>query len=413
MKRSRMQLRLRPSNKMTAMARDTNPDEHDFIRLGAAARKYFQPSGDVVRVFTAAGAECFLQVKQAYMQDLQNADAAGRCGFVTKGTYDTVTKGSGEALIWVSESEHALMLGSDPEFGLMGPDGIIKYASKVVAYGKNADLGTDGPSMEIRPVPANSVEGHVDNIRALMMKGVGDAQINKDKWFTGAMVKCPVAKRVYVFGGHIHVGDPAALMSYVRKTEGLKVEDVHRRLIRLLDDLVGLPLTRIDGPFAGERRFGKGSNNFGFFGDFRRQTNRFEWRTPSAVWLTDPVLARAVLGTVKAVTEHAYTLLLENKFDPAWIRATSTRKSLLKAMGASSDAQVRDTLHKSAPALVDKDTMKGYHDRLRALSTYEEYKEYVDLFIALTSIDPSKLSETIDYTGAKEAWAGEKSAVAL
>lgn len=413
MRSSRMKLRLQPSKKMTAVARDVEPDEHEFVRLSAAARRHFQPTGDVLRVFTAVGGEKFLQVKQAYKEDFRGVADPSRVGFVTSTTYAEITKGAAENPVWISESESELVIGSDPEFGLMGQDGFIRYAAHIVNYGKGNALGTDGPSMELRPTPANSVEGHVDNIRKLMVQGAGDKNINSDSWFTGAMVKCTKANRVYVFGGHIHVGDPAILMPKVRKVEGLNVEDVHRRLIRILDDFVGMPLTRIDGPYAGERRHGKNNNNFGFFGDWRKQTNRFEWRTPSAVWLTDPVLAAATLGTVKAVTEHAYTVLLGNKFEPSWIRGDASRNSFLRAMGAKTDAVVRDTLHKSAPTLVDDATMKTYHARLKGLSTYQKYREHIDMFIRLTSIKPTRLEKSLNYLGAKEAWSGGKSAVTL
>lgn len=414
MKRQRMQLRLVPSKRMDQIGLDSNPEEHDFIRLGAAARAYFAPNGDIIRVFTAQGGERFLQLQKALIDDLRGITKPNdrRTGFVTTSTYKAI-RSDQQVPVWVSESESDLMLGSDPEFGLLDEEGAVQYASHVVNYGKNAALGTDGPSMELRPAPANNVEGHLEAITTLMKKGVSDPLLNKSRWFTGAMLNCKKAGRVFVFGGHIHVGDPAILAIQVKKTEGLSVEDVHRRLIRILDDLVGLPLTRIDGPDAGPRRAGKSNNNFGFFGDFRQQPNRFEWRTPSAVWLTDPVLAKAVLGTVKAVTEHAYVLLVENKFEPTWIRGDASKKSLLRAIGAKTDTIVRNTLHKSAPDLVDRDTMAEYHARLRGLSTYEKYREEIDSFIAITSVDPAKVKKLINYFGTKEAWAGEKSAIAL
>lgn len=417
MKRSRMKVDLRPSAGMTKRAKE-NSAEHEYIRMGKAARGYFEPLGGSLKISRGDYEKVFV-IKGGLLADLRKIGKKEKrnVGYVTEATYKAILEKGANRAIWVTEDLSELVVGSDPEFGLITSDTTMEYAAHVYSTGRNGQLGHDGPTMELRPTPSASVETHIESIRALLKKGSKSKILNKYKWFSGPLFECDTHKRKFTFGGHIHIGNPDILEALVEPNQGFftesrqgLLEDVHRRMIRILDDLVGIPLTVLDGPNGNIRRHGKSRDNYGKMGEFRRQAHRFEWRAPSSVWLTDPKLAKTVLTTVKAVTEHTYAHLVDKKFKSTYIRAPQANKnSLLNSLGCLPDEKVLEGLHVDFTKVIDASNASSLCERLTTLTTYSKYKPQIDFFIKLVleSLDGTK----IDFFGMKDAWLQDKTAL--
>jgi hypothetical protein len=399
------------------MSEKNDKSENEYIRLPKLSRDYCDPQGDFIEVVCSSGETLELEIHRAFSEDCKNISknrlinaADGKImGFVTQTTYNKIlnkNKKSAEN-IWVSESVDNLVLGSDPEFGLVETKGEMAgsflYADATLPNSHNEQLGTDGPCMELRPNPSETVEDHVKNISKLLKIGDKKKELTDKLWWSGASYKSDLQPRRYTMGGHIHIGNPRALEFDEHGDNN--PETVHRRVIRVLDELVGLPLTRIDAPEAAHRRKANaGGGPYGYFGDFRVQNGRFEWRTPSAVWLTHPNIARAVLGTVKAVSEECYRRMLDKKFDHKWLCARfDTKVSFLKDMECASDTHVKEVLHSSSPDVVPVDAMASIHGRLKKMSTYPKYKNYIDDFVKYTSCSPEKAA-AIKFDKFRENW---------
>lgn len=406
---SQTPITLAVSKRMGTLARKSG-EEHSTIRLPLKTRERFGVDSNHLEIASASGKTVTLKVKQALLQDIGEYTGDTRAvGFVTAKTYKSLVSPE-SSNVWISKHTDNLVVGSDPEFGLIVPsNGYFEYASKVYSDGTNSPIGHDGPCMELRPDPSSDIEVHVKNIKKLIEKGASKKPLEQYKWYTGATYKHQDQDRKYTIGGHIHVGNPESVNRAI--TDGIlpQKDNIHRRIIRVLDELVGVPLTRIDSPDAAFRR----RQGYGNFGDFRAQSNRFEWRTPSAMWLTHPDLARAVIGTVKAVSEACYAILesrlSNNHENTAWLGAAGgTKKSFLHDMGCVPDERVRDFLSNSTKTYVPMDVCKSIATRLKNLITYHKYRSYIDRFIELTSL-PVAESDSIDLFGMKENWLAGKS----
>lgn len=407
MKRSRMKLRLLKSRKMDIEAKQSG-ELHDVIRMPGAARKHYCPEGSTL-VVTVGKKEFVLQPKQAYMQDLKKmakTESKYNIGFVTTQTYNAVEAAKTDRnALWLSEHIEDLIIGSDPEFGLIDDDGLYVYASNRLHNCHTTKFGTDGPCMEIRADPNKNVETHVENIRALIEHGSSIKEVKDLRWWTGATYKGVSQDRRYTIGGHIHIGDPIGFKGISGSTTTRHT--IQRRIIRLLDELIGLPLTKIDGPYAGWRRQNTG---YGQFGDFRDQQNRLEWRTPSALWLTHPELAAAVMGTTKAVVEECYLVMANHNSDIGWISAGVESASFLKEMKCLGDATVKDKINKSEASALSKTQLTSLLARLKSMSTYKKYKVYIDEFIRVVSMSSPDVKK-IKLDGMRDNWLTGKSLV--
>jgi len=390
MKRSKMKIVLASSQRMK---------EHSYIRFPKAARKYYDAAGKKIKVTGGPDGFVVLEIHQAIMKDVREfAGKLASVGFVTTKTFNLLQKNKGKET-WVSESIDNLLVGSDPEFGLVDDEGLYVYAGKLDLPGlsMSTPLGVDGPCMEFRPKPTSNSEGHLRELKKLIKKGSTMKGLANLRWYTGATYKSSQQERRYNLGGHIHIGNPAILETLEYDT----VNKVHRMLIRVLDELVGIPLTKIDGPSARTRRA-----QYGKYGEFRQQENRVEWRAPSAVWLTHPEFARAVVGTCKAVTEECYRRMTDKKFRSRWLFGSAANTgTFLRDLSCDSDEEVRKALHDTNRASLTKASVTKFHKKLLALSTYAKYKEDVDLFIRLTLMTAAK-ARKIDLWKIRENWLG-------
>ncbi|HUC90643.1 MAG TPA: hypothetical protein VMS09_01290 [Paenibacillus sp.] len=175
----------------------------------------------------------------------------------------------------------ALLIGADPEFVLLRPDGMIASADRF--FPPSGAAGTDTvragtrllrPIVELRPDPAEDPGELSRNLWRLLHRAAGLTVGQPLRWLAGAM---PV--RGVALGGHLH----------------LSGVELNARLLRTLDSLVALPLAAAEDSAGRRRRL-----RYGALGDFRRQPHGgFEYRTPPS-WLVSPMVANAAFALALA-----------------------------------------------------------------------------------------------------------------
>ena len=393
-------------------ASKSDPLEHDKLRLPKASRSQISVSGKTISIKHEEN-EVELSVHQALLGSLKEAVSNGiqllGVGFVTTKTHKRIFNSKVQDVkAWLSERVGDLVIGSDPEFGLIEPNtGSFIYAMNYYGDKKEDNIGTDGPCMELRPKQESSVEKHVENIAGLLKKAYSDNLLKPKVWFSGATYKGPGNARRYTIGGHIHVGTPKEISQHDKIVEYPEIlENAYRRIIRVLDEVVGLPMTKIDGPDAGFRRTNRSHGGpYGHFGDFRAQPGRFEWRTPSAIWITHPNFAISILGTVKAVSEECYHRMLDRRFVKDWVYGGVERKkpSFLQDIGCAPDDKVKEILHASTYNSLSKENLEQLHCKLRELGTYRKYEKYLEDFIRITSASEQE-AKTIRFDEFRNSW---------
>ncbi|MCD1257343.1 hypothetical protein B5M42_000650 [Paenibacillus athensensis] len=178
------------------------------------------------------------------------------------------------------------MLGCDPEFLLLNPQGKVVSADRFFA--REGAVGCDAvvqsghrillPLAELRPRPSDDPRELTGNLHRTMQLAARAIPDDSLAWLSGGM---PL--KGFALGGHIH-------FSRVQL-------NVH--LLRALDNYLALPLLLLEGAGARGRR-----PRYGFLGDFRRQSHGgFEYRTPPS-WLASPAIARGVLTLASLIADN-------------------------------------------------------------------------------------------------------------
>ncbi len=198
--------------------------------------------------------------------------------------------------------EFNFTLGADPEFNLVMQgrrimaentlhellDGDRKFIKEDMGYrvGKVGEIGWDGASAtgEIRPAPAKTADGLVNNLEEI---------------FTAFHKKAPlfdISTLSYYgsVGGHVHFSVPVEFASID------KIRGIHKRLASFY-----LPIMLSENKINLQLRL-KGS--YGRLSDWREQDYKdegkitgYEFRTPSAEWLTTKKIATATLAYLGTV----------------------------------------------------------------------------------------------------------------
>lgn len=194
------------------------------------------------------------------------------------------------------------MLGADPEFLLLSPQGKVVPASRFLQ--REGAVGCDAivlgghrvilPLAELRPRPSHNpreLAGNLHRTMRLAARRINDESLS---WLSGGM---PL--KGFPLGGHIHFSRCW----------------LNSHLLRALDNYLALPLLLIEGETARSRR-----PRYGFLGDYRRQPHGgFEYRTlPS--WLVSPAVARGVLS-LAALIAGSYRKLPGNPLQHPDIQA--------------------------------------------------------------------------------------------
>jgi len=203
--------------------------------------------------------------------------------------------------------EFSFKMGADPEFNILFQNDrlnanyvmeiLFKKDLKKKSMGyvvpKAGELGWDGCSStgELRPLPSNKPAKIVNHLAAII------AQFsNKIKLFNLSTL----SEKASV-GGHIHFELPKDnINNFMSETEG-KPTATMRRLHRCLS-LFYLPLILAENSENNRMRI---SSSYGKLEDFRLNRQdaalTYEFRAPSAEWLTTPKIANATLSYLGVV----------------------------------------------------------------------------------------------------------------
>ncbi|MDD9267779.1 hypothetical protein ACFPES_12155 [Paenibacillus sp. GCM10023248] len=251
--------------------------------------------------------------------------------------------------------QEPVMLGSDPEFLLLSPQGKVVFADRFLA--REGEVGCDAivlsghrvilPLAELRPKPSTDPLEHARNLLATMRLAARSITDESLAWLSGGM---PVGG--YPLGGHIHFSRCW----------------LNSHLLRALDNYLALPLILIESDTTRGRR-----PRYGFLGDYRKKRHGgFEYRTlPS--WLHSPLITRGVFTLAALIADNYWRLprqpLQEPDIQAAYYRGD---KRLLQGIAA-----------------------KLWHD-LEQLKGYEGYAGVLDRFRSrLMSMEPWNEREDI------------------
>lgn len=376
----RVQLHLVPSQLMS------DKGENGLIRFPRRAREFFGFSNNMV-VVGKGSYQSTLQVKHAYKEDVRRLaemlregkfteEDALSVGFVTQTVQKRISHKEG-ADLWVSQGIGRITVGADPEFGLIGPDGILRRGADILPF--EGRFGSDGPSAEVRPAPSQDHLVVVKRIADIL--GKPPAAAEPYGWVGGATYKDK--HRVYWFGGHIHLGRPDQISAD-------SAHPIYQKIATVLDSLLALPMCRFDTPEPYRRRNGC-AHHYGKAGDIRDdypEKNRFEYRVLSGLWLVHPALARIAMGTAKAVAETAYSRLADVKFDPDYTLAPLSQKGLLKSFGLKNTRAMSALINRAQPEEITSEHIQVWEKQVRDLDFFDDYAADLNALIALAKEPP-------------------------
>jgi len=166
----RKKLILLASDKMDTNKKE-NRNENCLIRMPAKVRKNMGFDEESVEIYPSGNSNDrisksqLLEIFHAYSTDIKKVkkmisdgeittEEATRIGFVTTNTLNKINGGKSKKIkdIWISNTIHDTVMGSDPEFLLFERDGnkVVHAANKL---GHVGELGSDGAMAEVRPKP--------------------------------------------------------------------------------------------------------------------------------------------------------------------------------------------------------------------------------------------------------------------
>ena len=337
-----------------------------------------------------------LVIFKAYSEDLKAlrdtdmpAEDMIRVGFVTSRTFSVIVKNAGgQGAVWLADKVEDVLIGADPEFAVVNPtDGLLIRPSAVNGYGhSDARVGWDGPLAEIRPNPKITVEEFVKEISELLQSDLTKA-IRPYDWIAKPTISSDNGGHHHTLGGHLHFGSPKKLAEANDNVKAIS----YALMARILDELVAVPLMRIEGVEESRSR----RNSYGYFGDYRTDHGRLEYRTISAEWLSHPDIAKAVLGTSKGIVHSIYSMLEDAGFNSANFKLPANTQWFNKSfdgwknnevaqnMGTiCSSGEVFNMLH-DGDVQFNKAYFEGLRRRYEKLSSYNEFGKYMDMFLAL------------------------------
>ena len=399
--------------------------EDKLVRMGEVSRENLGLRGEkTVELWPEGSSEDrinrskVLEIYQAYSGDLKKVkesmppDEYARVGFVTSRTFDYICKDKRKKKedIWVADTIEDTVIGADPEFMLLDSEGILKYAAEIDGFGRYDTLGSDGPLAEIRPAPSIEVVDFVKNIRDILENHENVSLIQNLEWIGGCYYEPPNANyRSHSIGGHVHIGTPGKLAKAIDRLGNLYRISVYSCLNKVLDEYISIPLIRLDGLETSVKRRSK----YGYYGDFRTDHGRLEYRALSGEWITHPRLAEIVMGATKAVTHAFFKLLDESDYKHSMIMTSKQQSStydsdflfydssfcywknieIMKALDAMKNSSEMRTILLEGKISFKTGFFTALKNKFRSLSTYRKYSEYIDAFLELIELPEKELSK--------------------
>lgn len=412
---------LSPSEKMDGNKKEGRV-ESELIRFNKAAREHFSfENGLEVSVSNNNGCSETLKVFQAFSEDIKKLRTKGiseeeimNTGFVTTKIYKMLIGKANKVMISKAMSDTSFMIGADPEFLLFDDVGTVVLANSVLS--KQGLIGNDGPMAELRPNPSQNPTELLENIKAILSDKKLTERIDHLTWKAACYHKGP--NRDFSVGGHIHVGNPKPIMKMPREIR----ENLYFVLNKIMDELLSIPLMKLDGKKNGSTRRVGANFKFGSFGCLRTDWDRLEHRTLSGMWLMHPQIAEAVLGTAKAIASSAFSVaiskglksdfILPEKFSRTHLIRPDfdswTEIPLTEELGCVvSSKYIKDSLDKSNVAMINGKFLESWIGKMKSLEKYSEYSKHINNLCEVLR-RPSKFFA--DYShDLKENWFGGKS----
>lgn len=415
-------------------------NENQLVRIPKKARQVMNPKDTTVELYdmkkkalTRFTNSRVLKIHQAYASDIKKANTLIKSGTLKQGdknklcfvSTDTFKRITGKRTkieatrIWIADSIVDTLVGADPEFVLLDRHGYVVHARDVMGGRgvQTTPLGVDsyGLQAELRPEPEVNPEALIRRMKDILRNDKLAPTIADYKWEACSWNR-------FGIGGHLHFGTPKMLEQKKDAKFGFFVVAT-----RLLDELVALPLCKIEAEGGVSRRT---NSRFGRHGDFRKDTGRLEWRVPGGDWVAHPDLAEAVVGTSKAVCEEVHRLIdasgFENDFivpkkyrggDWAaykgaavnqdrsgrihfwtghWEYRTKRQNNwaawpICESFGVEkTSTEIANELHNGKPTMA---TTKHAFRVLRNMSTYRDYKKQIEKFIEVCSKQKKTLAK--------------------
>jgi len=375
-------------------------EENSLVRMPAIARKNLDLGTEQVEV-TGIVKQGILNIHQAFSKDIKIAksrlsdDELKKVVFVTTSIFKKLT-GEDKTLVkdvWISKPPFTTLIGADPEFLLFDKEGNVVHANNILE--KPGKIGSDGAMIEIRPEPSPHPETLVKNMKSIFNDRHLTEPIKDLDWQAAVYHKNKM--RDYPVGGHIHLGNPIGITK-LSETEKFFLFAV---MNKIMDELLALPLIKLDGTNLGKYRrsecqMAMGNIGYGYYGEWRACEGRLEHRTLSGLWLMHPFVAECVLGTAKAISEELFKRIedsgyAKSKFNHPGIAFDNHKFlyrgefddwnsiSLAKSMECvSSSAYMASMLNQSKARSITKPFLKKWYNKMKKLSTYDKYYKAVD-----------------------------------
>jgi len=397
-------------------------NEDTLIRMSAAARKFMNFGDKAVEIYptniAAANKGTRAQVLNIFhafkpdVTDLKRMVSKGeltpeeiaRVGFVTTKTFNRINgtnrKPKFNKNVWIADKISKTVIGSDPEFLLFHPDeDRVINATNVLSH--TGKVANDGAMAELRPDPSVKPEDHVKNITKLLRGDKAIKNIEPYRWIAACYHRDKY--RDYPVGGHIHIGTPSEIASLNEKTK----EAFFIVMNKIMDELLAIPLTKLDGADNGHRRRANcqvcptGHHGYGFFGEMRMPHGRLEHRTLSGMWLVHPSVAKAVLGTARAIIDEVFKLVSNKDFNSKYMclyakdGESGKNYRIIKHMFkrnfdgwknvplaqdvgcTTSSNRMIDILNSSNPSYVNAAYLKKWLSKMKGFSTYKKNSKYI------------------------------------
>lgn len=299
-------------------------------------------------------------------------------------------------------------MGADPEFSFTAQGQAInanRLLQDVVfkdmeehnmgyEIGQAGNIGWDGCSStgEMRPAPADTPEGIVDNLRQLIQAFYERIKI----------VDMVTDSKFASVGGHIHFQLNKCPNKLIPLRADGKLDTattlLERRMRVMHNRLASFYLPLIQGENTINLKLRK-SNGYGDIGDYRREGRgddvyTYEFRTPSAEWLTTPKIARAVFAYLGVV----YNEIINHPDKHKW--------------GDIAIANIEQGQALFTLALGKHDLFSGYFsERIRKiLPSFEFYNDYKDDINFILNADKVRAEKEAVKYNIIEGWMGKSKA---
>ncbi len=403
-------------------------DENSLVRLSAVARKSFELEDSQVEL-TGTAKQSMLNTHQAFSKDVKFAKSKfsptelRRVGFVTTQMFKRLTGKTAKIAedVWISKTPFTTLIGADPEFLLFDMEGNVVRANNIL--GKPGKIGSDGAMIEIRPDPSPNPETLVKNMSAIFEDRHLTAPIKDLDWQAAIYHKDNV--RDYPVGGHIHLGNPVGIAKLSSQAKIFLFAVMNK----IMDELLALPLIKLDGTDLGKFRrsecqMAMGNNGYGYYGEWRPCDGRLEHRTLSGLWLMHPFIAECVLGTAKAISEELFQRVENEGYNRSAFNhpgiALGDHKFLYRGefddWGSinlardleciSSSAYMANMLNQSKARSITKPFLKKWYNKMKKLSTYQKYSKAIDGLHSILVLPRNSVHEV--GFNIKENWLGGK-----